>query len=119
MVRFNGQHVGLSPNGLFTFNGTTDDGTAIPVTVKTHENTFGAFNLARVPYLYTNELERLTVKPYLDGVMTGSYKTEGKRRVHLARGPKGRKWAFQFESTDSNFQLDYLEVLAERVSRKV
>lgn len=119
VVRFDGGHVALGAGGLYTLDGTTDNTTTITATVRTHENTLGSFHLSRVPYLYTNELMQATVKPILDGAITGAYKTEGKRRVHLARGPKGRKWAFEFASNDADFQLDYLELLAEPVSRKV
>jgi hypothetical protein len=106
---------------VFLLSGNDDDGQRISAHFKTGRLDFGTTHLKRVPSLYLNNQDQVTVNAFVENVSTGKYASafEG-RRVKMARGPNGRFWAFKIANVGrSKIDIRSLEFYLNILNRKI
>jgi hypothetical protein len=121
IVRFGGQYYGIKSNGMYLLEGADDNGTSISSTVKLNDIDFGTAKRKHVPYLYLDTDNNTDITTYVDRTQISTYRSRlGNKRTKLARGPRGRDWAFEIQNVDGN-KLDVrnIELFPHIRDRKV
>lgn len=118
---FNGM-LGITSTGVYQLQRGYDSGAVIPTSLTTREWDFGddytsGFTSKNIPVVYLNSDSETSVTSIVDGVAMPAQPSDfGGRRCKLARGARGRYWAFRID----NFQkLQGIEMLPERLQRRV
>lgn len=133
LLRFAGETVGMTGEGLFVLGGDVDeriDGldTAqdpIAAAFELAPSDFGTAQHKRLPYAYlgvaAGEALRVTATADSTTAITARTATVGRnRRAKLARGVKGRFWSLKVENIEGNdFAVDAVEMLPMHLGRKV
>jgi len=121
IVRLVGQYYGVRADGLYLLEGSDDNGTPIDAKIKTKDIDFGTSRHKRVPYMYLDTESQTKVTTEVEGKSVASYNSGfGGRRTQLAKGPKGRYWAFEVTNINGDAMiLGSLEAHAEVLRRKV
>lgn len=124
--RLGAQVYGLKADGLYALGGETDAGTRISASATTHKNSLdnaspGGSISVHTKRAYTMYFEAgsdpVVVVPYVDDTKVGAF--YGSDRVKLARGARGRYWAFKFANVGGDdLRVEAVEVLIEILRRK-
>lgn len=128
LVNYKGQILGASEEGLFLLSGDDDDGTPINADILTGSSDLDSSNLKRASDLYF-------YGDLLQGGMEGTFKTSEKtitsqlvrskisNESYRAKIPKGLRWRkVQLgcsNKTGADFELDGLELLEQKLKRRV
>jgi hypothetical protein len=122
VARIGENNYGVRSDGLYLLTGTDDtldNITLTPVngTIVTKDTDFGAYQSKNVAYMYQDGEDDYRVTPIVDGTDMPTEPAEfGGRRTRLARGSKGRYWAFRVEGIH---KLQGLEYLPDAITRRV
>jgi len=110
-------------NGIYSLNGSDDDGTDIDSKFKTMTMDFGAYNQKRLRSLLLggewNGWLKVTIeddddnsREYLTPPLDSGNLQEG-NKVAVGRDGKGRYWSFEIENVDGcDFSIDGIDALA-------
>jgi hypothetical protein len=118
VIYVGGRPHGVTADGLFLLEGTTDAGVAINGTITTKETDFGVFTSKSIEAIYLNSDTSTTVRPTVDGTIAPvAYPSSfGGRKVEVARGLEGRYWKFQINKIQ---KLEGLEISPKTRQRRV
>lgn len=115
--RIGDKYYGFDAVGIYELTGTTDTDVEVNGTIHTATLDFGVFNSKNVPYMYVNGDDEYTITGYVDDEEQPPFISGfSGRRVKLARGNKGRYWAFKIEGVS---KLQGLEFMPDQLSRRV
>jgi hypothetical protein len=115
-------YYGVRNDGLYLLTGiddTMDNVTLTPVngTIITKDTDFNSYQSKNVAYMYQDGDDAYQVTAIVDSVAQPTFPAEfGGRRTRLARGSKGRYWAFKVEGIQ---KLQGLEYLPDGLTRRV
>jgi len=121
IVRLMGQYYGVKNDGLYLLEGASDNGSPINAKVRTKDMSLGTQSLKRVPYIYLDTEDALNTTTIVEGQTVSTYSSSfGGRRTRLARGPKGKYWAFEVSNVDGGpMRLSGLSPVVEKLKRKI
>jgi hypothetical protein len=106
---------------VYLLEGSDDDGTAIDAELKTADMDFGTARHKRVPYAYLDTTDTTEIEPFSEERAIGKYTSSfNGRRTRMARGARGRFWAFKIRNKNgAPLDLRSLELYPHTVGRKV
>lgn len=129
MTRFNGVELMANSNGIFAITGNLDESAIIEAYARTGITDFGTPNHKRVEYAYIGYRSdgEMRLKLIVDEhheyeyqVYPRNYDDIHGNRLKLGRGAKGTYWQIEIGNVDgSNLEGDFLQLMAEPLSRKV
>lgn len=121
IVRLNGLYYGIKAEGIYLLEGEKDGLENIAAKFKTADMDFGSTLHKRVPYVYLDTTDKTQITPFTDDRPNCTYPSNfNGRRTRLARGPKGRFWAFEVSNVNGlPLDLRSLEFYPTILSRKV
>lgn len=120
-----GTRYACGPDGIYSYGGDTDNGTAIPAFIETGLMDFGSSHLKRVIDSYTNKKGgqlKLTVTTDVGAAKYPLSATPRMQNVkaNLGRGAKGREWKFKLENVSgSSATVAEQEFNVEEHSRRI
>lgn len=120
-VKIDGKYYGAKEDGLYLLEGETDDGMAIPSTIRTGlmTNTIGLKSRVQEVYLYVSSNGTMTLKvlgsdnkEYMYNVVQSQDNdTLDSTRVRLGKGRKLQYWQFELNNNGSTkFDLDSVKI---------
>lgn len=129
MTRFNGVELMANSSGIFAITGNLDESAIIEAYARTGITDFGTPNHKRVEYAYIGYRSdgEMRLKLIVDEhheyeyqVYPRNYDDIHGNRLKLGRGAKGTYWQIEIGNVDgSNLEGDFLQLMAEPLSRKV
>lgn len=129
MTRFNGAELMANDSGIFAITGNLDESAIIEAYARTGITDFGTPNHKRVEYAYIGYRSdgEMRLKLIVDEhheyeyqVYPRNYDDIHGNRLKLGRGAKGTYWQIEIGNVDgSNIEGDFLQLMAEPLSRKV
>lgn len=129
MTRFNGLELMANSSGIFAITGNLDESAIIDAYARTGITDFGTPNHKRVDYAYIGYRSdgEMRLKLIVDEhheyeyqVYPRNYDDIHGNRLKLGRGAKGTYWQIEIGNVDgSNIEGDFLQLMAEPLSRKV
>lgn len=125
IVRFQGQNLGIGPDGVFLLEGDRDVGENINAHITLPPTDFGVSQEKRGPYVYigSDDRQQLLVTAEIDEkkTVTAATAMAGRnKRAKMPRGAKGRFWAHTVRNVNGGrLDIDSIEILPEIGRRKV
>ena len=128
LVNFNGQVLGADENGLYLLSGDSDNGSEIPAELLTGSSDLEVTNLKRASDIYfKGVLPRASMegifKTFNKTVTVSLVRSKNFNESYRAKIPRGLKWRkIQIGCRNKNgvnFELDGLELLIQKLNRKV
>ncbi len=121
IVRLGDSHYGVKADGLYELTGDTDAGSVINAKFRTEPTDFGTALMKRVANIYIDNGDSTMVYPVVDGIIKEGVRAQfSGRRSHLARGNRGRYWAFEVSNTEgSDMVISGIEFTPDILTRRV
>lgn len=125
IVRFEGEYLGINPDGVRLLEGDDDDGTDISAHIALPPDDFGTSQHKRMNNLYIGAESDgpLMVTATVDegrNVKVKTAHTGRNRRAKIPKGLSGRFWGFKIENQrGQRFKIDSIESLPDVLRRKV
>ena len=121
VIKKNGKHYGIKPEGIYLLEGLDDDGVELAAGFTLTKNDFKSSLYKRVPYIFVDSDNDTIITPTADGVTHPDYTSlYGGKRTKLGRGIKGRYWSFKFTNVAGGLMsIRGFEIEPELMTRRI